>query len=160
MPSTKFWAQCLPLSFGSIWQHLAADEVWRFSRWSPWGHLIHVYRNRMILAILNLYVTSEPPIKFGFNLHYGLGDVIWRISGWLPWSYLGCQNGTNLAVLTCHVSQMPIIKFQLNPTYRSKSDVVLRFSRWPSWILERNEFINSKSPYHPNASHHVWAQSY
>ena len=38
---------------------------------------------------------------------------------------------------------MPLTKFQLNPTYRSKSDVASRFSSWPpwrpSWILERNE---------------------
>ena len=26
-----------------------------------------------ILAILNLYVASMPPIKFGLNLHYSLG---------------------------------------------------------------------------------------
>ena len=58
---------------------------------------------------------------------------------------------------------MPPIKFQLNPTYRSKADVVSRFSSWPpwrpSWILEQNQFSNSKSPCHPNASHQVWTQS-
>ena len=30
----------------------------------------------MILAILNLYVTPMPPIKFGLNLHYGLGGNV------------------------------------------------------------------------------------
>ena len=48
---------------------------------------------------------------------------------------------------------MPPTKFQLNLTYRSGADVVSGFSRWPpwwpSWILERNEFSNSKSPSHP-----------
>ena len=34
------------------------------------------YRNRQIVAILNLYVTSMPPIKFQLNPSYGLGDVV------------------------------------------------------------------------------------
>ena len=39
------------------------------------GHL--AYRNGMILAILNLYVTTMPPIKFWLNLTYGFGgDVV------------------------------------------------------------------------------------
>ena len=38
------------------------------------------------LAILNLYVTVMPPIKFRLNLTYRLGgDVVWRISRWLPY---------------------------------------------------------------------------
>ena len=41
--------------------------------------------------------------------------------------------------------------------------VVWRFSRWltwrPSWISERNDFSNSKSPCGLNASHQSWAQS-
>ena len=35
------------------------------------GHL--GYRNRTILAILNLYVALMPPIKFRLNPTYGLG---------------------------------------------------------------------------------------
>ena len=38
------------------------------------GHL--GYRNGTILAILNLYVTVMPPIKFPLNPTYGLGDVL------------------------------------------------------------------------------------
>ena len=34
------------------------------------------YRNRTILAILNLCVTVMPPIKFWLNPTFGLGDVI------------------------------------------------------------------------------------
>ena len=34
------------------------------------------YCNRTILAILNLYVASMPPIKFWLNLTYGLGGDI------------------------------------------------------------------------------------
>ena len=44
------------------------------------------YRNRTILAILNLYVGPMPLIKFRLNLTYGLGgDVIRRISRWPVW---------------------------------------------------------------------------
>ena len=78
-------------------------------------------------------------------------------------SHLGYRNGISLAVLNLHVSPMPLTKFQLNPSYRSGADVISRFSRWPSWrpswILEHNEFSNSKSPCHTNASHQLLAQS-
>ena len=41
---------------------------------------------RTIFALLNLYVTLMPPIKFGMNPHYSFGeDVVWRISRWPPW---------------------------------------------------------------------------
>ena len=95
------------------------------------------------------------PIKLGLNLHNTLeGDVFWRISRWPQW------NGTNLAVLNLHVSPMPPTKFQLNLTYCSRADAVSSWPSWqPSWILELNQFSNSKSPCHPNASHQVWAQS-
>ena len=38
--------------------------------------------------------------------------------------YLGCRNGTNLAVLNLHVSPMPPTKFQLNLTCHSRADVL------------------------------------
>ena len=54
-------------------------------------------------------------------------------------SHLGCQNGMNIAVLNRHVSPMALTKFQLNPTYHLKANVVSRFSScppWrPSWVL-------------------------
>ena len=78
------------------------------------GHLR--YGNRRILAILSLYNSPKPPIKFQLNLTYCLGlDVIWRISRWPPW--------------------------------------------WPSWISEQNDFSNSESLCHCDASHEVLAQS-
>ena len=44
----------------------------------------------------------------------------------------------------------------------SRADVVSRLLSWPpwwpSWLLEWNQFINSKSPCHPNASLQAWAQ--
>ena len=70
-------------------------------------------------------------------------------------------DGTNLAVLNLHV--YPILSHQVSAIYHSRADVVSRFSSWPpwwpSWILELNEFSNSISPCHPNASQQVWAQS-
>ena len=38
------------------------------------GHLR--YQTRTILAILNLYVTTMPPIKFELNPHYGPVEAI------------------------------------------------------------------------------------
>ena len=35
------------------------------------------YRNGTTLAILNLYVTVMPPIKFWLNQTCALGDVVW-----------------------------------------------------------------------------------
>ena len=52
----------------------------------------HGYQNSMVVAILNLYVASMPPIKFQLNPTYGLrGHVTWRISNWPPWQ-MPCNN--------------------------------------------------------------------
>ena len=46
-----------------------------FEEFQDGGHL--GYRNRMILAILNLYVALMHPIKFRLNPTYSLGgDVV------------------------------------------------------------------------------------
>ena len=68
--------QCLPLSFASIrptvCEEMSSEE---FHDGRHGGHL--GYRNGTILAILNLYITPMPPIKFWLNLNYGLGvDVV------------------------------------------------------------------------------------
>ena len=67
-----------------------------------------------------------------------------------------------LAILNLHNTPMPPIKFQLNPTCHVE-DIFWRISRWlpwwPSWIFEWNNFSNSESPCHPNASHQLSAQS-
>ena len=111
---------------------------------------------RTILAILNIYVTPMPPIMFGLNPHYSMGeDVFWKISNGPHGGHLGCRIGTNLAVLNRHVSPCLSPSFSLI-WYRSRAYVVSRFSSWlpwrPSWILEWNQFGNSKSPCHSNAS--------
>ena len=68
--------RCLPLSFGSIC-HMVWDEI-SFKEFQDGRHDGNLgFRNGMILAILNLYVTVMPPIKFWLNMTYGLGgDVV------------------------------------------------------------------------------------
>ena len=72
-------------SFGSIW--LMVWEEVSFEEFQDVRRGCHLgYRNRMILANLNLYVTVMPPVMFQLNSTYGLGeDIVWRISRWLPW---------------------------------------------------------------------------
>ena len=78
---------CLPSSFGSIrptvWDKMSFEEF----QDGRHGHLR--YRNGTILAILNLYNTPMPPIKFWLNLTHGLGGgcclknfkmASWRLS--------------------------------------------------------------------------------
>ena len=80
--SVSLW--CLPSSFGSIrllvWEEMSIEE---FQDGCHGGQLGH--QNGMILAILNLYVASMPPITFQLNLTYDLGDVVRRISRWPLW---------------------------------------------------------------------------
>ena len=145
--------RCLPSSFGSIW--LMVWEETSFEEFHG-GHF--GYRNRTTLAILNLCVTVMPPIKFLLNPTNGMGgDVVWRISRWPPWRPSWIKNGTILTILNLCVALMILIKFWLNLTYGLGGDIVWRISRWPpwqpSWISERNDFSNSKSLCHCDASH-------
>ena len=121
------------------------------------GHL--GYRNRINLAILNLYVAAMPPIMFWVNPTYGLGDVVWSISR----SHLRNRNRTILAILNLYNSPKPPIKFQHYLTYCLGLDVIWRISRWPPWrpfwMLKRNDFSVSESLCHCDASHQVLAQS-
>ena len=62
-------------------QVLAQSDLPFWSRWFEdfqdshlGGHLR--YLTRTILAILNLYVTLMPPIKFGLNSHYSMGGDV------------------------------------------------------------------------------------
>ena len=58
---------CFPSSFGSI--KLTVWEEMSFEEFQDGPHGNHLgYRNRTVLAILNLYVTPMPPIKFRLNL--------------------------------------------------------------------------------------------
>ena len=94
---------CFPSSFGSIqltnWE--MSFEKSQDGRHS--GHFGHRYRT--ILAILNLYVSPLPSIKFRLNLTYGCGgDVVWRTSRWLPWrlSWISARNNFSNSESLCH----------------------------------------------------------
>ena len=52
-----------------VWEEMSFEE---FQDGRHGGHL--GYQNGTILAILNLYVTVMPPIKFRLNLTNSLGD--------------------------------------------------------------------------------------
>ena len=65
----------------------------------------------------------------------------------------GHRNGTNLAILKLCVTGMSSMKFWLHPNYGLGGDII-----WPSWISERNDFSNSESLCHCDASHQVSAQ--
>ena len=54
-----------------VWEEMSFEE---FQDGHHDGHL--GYRNRTILAILNLYKAPMPPIKFQLNLTYGLGGAV------------------------------------------------------------------------------------
>ena len=130
------------------------------------------YWNGTILAILNLYVTTMPPIKFRVNPTFGLkGDASEEFQ---DGRHLGYRNGTILAILNLYVTLMLPIKFRLNLSYSLGGDVVWRTSSsWitelndfsnseslcGSWITERNDFCNSESLCCSDTSHQVSAQS-
>ena len=68
------------------------------------------------------------------------------------------ENGTNLAVLSLHVSPMPQIKFQLNPTYRSGADVIAGHhgGHLGYWTGTNLAILNLHVTHMPPT---VWAQS-
>ena len=75
---------------------------------------------------------------------------------------LGYQNRTILATLNLCVTVMPPIKFWLNPTRFGRRCHLKNFKMapWrPSSISERNDFSNSESLCHCDASREVLAQS-
>ena len=105
------------------------------------GHL--GYRNWIILAILNLYNTPMPPIKFPLNLTYGLGDVVWRISPWQPPWISERNRFSNSESLCCSNASHQVL---------AQSDL---------WFVKRCRLKNfkiSESLYHCDASHQVLAQ--
>ena len=105
-----------PSSFGSI--RLMVWEDMSFAEFQDGRHGGHLgYQNRMILAILNLYITLMPPTMFQLNLTYGLGgNVVWRISRYSRHLVPEQNNFSHSESPCCH---NPPTKFQLNPTYGS-----------------------------------------
>ena len=121
MPPTKFW---LNLTY-----HSGADEVWRFSRWPPWGPSLISEQKDFFQFWISMSLQCLP---------LSLGSICTSVLEAMSFkefqdSHLWCWNRTNLAVLNLHVSPMPPTKFQLNPNYPSGTGVVSRFSNWPPW---------------------------
>ena len=66
---------CGPNASHQVWDqfNLGLEQMW-FENFQDGHHGSHLgYQNGMILAILNLYVTFMPPIKFQLNLIFSLG---------------------------------------------------------------------------------------
>ena len=83
------------------------------------------YWNQTNLAILHLYVTQMPPIKFQLSLTYGVLEMSFEEFQYGSCGgHLGYQNGMNLAILNLYATVMPPIKFRLNRTYRLGGDVL------------------------------------
>ena len=116
-------------------------------------------RAGMNLAVLNLHVSPMPPTKFQLKLTIPVQMSFRDFQA----GHLGYWNETNLAILNLHVIPMLPTMVGLNPTYRSKADMVWIFSRRPpwgiSWISERNDFSNAESQCCSDTSDHVSAQS-
>ena len=139
---------CFPSCFGStqlkVWEEMSFEEFQDGHHGSHLG-----YQNEMMLAILNLYDTPMPPIKFQLNLTYDLGDAVWRISRWLA---------AILDIRTeCHLKNFKIAAMAANG---SGGDVIWRISRWlpwpPAWISEPNDFNNSESLCHWMPPIKIW----
>ena len=117
--SMSLW--CFPSSFSSIWLMVWEEMLFEESRDGRYGHHLG-YRNRTILATLNLYVALMPPIG-------SIWLMVWEEMSFEEFQegrhggHLGYRNGTKLAILNLHVATIPPTKFQLNPTYGSGGDV-------------------------------------
>ena len=119
------------------------------------GHL--GYRNGTVLAILILFVTVMPPIKFWLYPTYGLDrDVSCRISRWPPWwpFWISERNEFSNSESLCHCDASQV-SAQSDLGFGRKC--CLKNFKWPpwrpSWISERNDFSNSESPCCHNASY-------
>ena len=101
------------------------------------------------------------PIKFLLKPTHGWEEM--SFEKFQDGGHLWYRNETFLAIPNLYAAPMPPLKFLLNLTYGLGGDVVWRLSRWPprrpSLISERNNFSNSESLRHYNASHQVLAQS-
>ena len=164
---------CLPPSFCSIRLTLQEQITTEdFQDRHSGSHL--EYPNKMILAILNLYVARLPLLKFQLHPNYSLGGhVVWKskrkdfsnsespcllsasqkvsAKSYIPfgssrWPFW--NNFSSFESLCCSdASHKVLVQTDL---WVLAGDMVWRISRWqlwwPSWIPERNNFSNSESP--------------
>ena len=150
--------QCLPWIFGWIWLMIWAEMSFEEFQDGP--------------LVANLAVGMELFQQFWISVSMwcfpsSFGSIqfkIWEEMSFEEFrdghhgSHLAYQNGTILAILNLYNTPMLPIKFWLNLTGLG-GDVVWRISRWPpwrpSWTSERNNFSNSESLCHCDASHQV-----
>ena len=157
MHPAKFWF--------NLTYHSGADEIWRFSRWPPWGPSHRSDQNYFSNSESLCRSNASHQVWIQSALRFGR-ICLWRISRWPPWwlSWKISQFSSSM------YSQWYLLSFILTRLTVPAQFFFfffffffLRFSSlstWrPSWILERNQFSNSKSPCHPNASYQVWAQA-
>ena len=76
----------------------------------------------MILAILNLCHCDVYQVSAQLDLQFGKMSFE-EFQDSHHGGHLGYWNQSILAILNLHVATMPLIKFQLNPTYSSGGDV-------------------------------------
>ena len=74
---------------------------------------------------------------------------------------LGYRNGTNSVILNLYNTPMPQVSAQSDLWFGRRCRLKnFKMASWqPSWISKRNDFGNSESLYHCEASHQVLAQS-
>ena len=131
----------------TVWEKMSFEDLQNHQHGCHLGDW-----NRMILAIVNLHVALMLPTKVWTQSDLDFGSRFC-----LKIFKTASSNRTILAILNLYVAQMPPIKFRLNLAYGLGGDVIWRISRWlPS---EQNNFSNSESLCHSNASHQVSAQS-
>ena len=145
MPPTKFWL--------NLTCHSGADEVWRFSRWPPWGA-------SQIISDQNDFSNSESLCS-----SYASYQVWAQSRLCFGRCYLKNKMAITMASLDVGIEQIKHFWISISPVPPTNfsliwltvtADFFSRFSSWPawrsSWILEWNEFSNSKLPCHSNAS--------
>ena len=152
-----------PIKYGLNQHYGLWDVVWRISRWPQW--------QPSWMSEWNKFSSSESPMSpqcLWSNFSLIQLPVREQMSfqdfqDGHHCGHLGYWNRTNLAILNCHVTQMPPTKFGLNLTYHSGADMAWIFSWWPPWrpfwISERKDFSNSESLCCSDASNQVSAQS-
>ena len=97
---------------------------------------------RMILATVDLQVTSILPMNFESISSFGSGEKVQnKFSRWPPWPQFGISYRNDLSYFDLQVTPMLPTKFRVNWPFSSEEEGKNRFSRWPqSWISDRNDF--------------------
>ena len=154
------WPQCLQPSLGSLWLTVQ-EQMWcqDFQDGCPCRHFGYWNRTSFSNSESQYHSNASQQVLAQSNM-------VWEEMSFEEFQdgHLGYRNGTILAILNLYNTLMYPIKFLLNLTYGLGGDILWRISRWlpwqASWITEQNDFSNSESLFHCDASHQVLAQSY